>query len=39
MRRWGRPEDVTGAVMFLCSDQARFVTGTVIAADGGYSAI
>ncbi|MGP1254978.1 MAG: SDR family NAD(P)-dependent oxidoreductase [Kiloniellales bacterium] len=39
MRRWGRPEDVTGAVTFLCSEQARFVTGTVIAADGGYSAI
>ncbi len=39
MRRWGRPEDVTGAVVFLCSEAARFVTGTVIAADGGYSAI
>lgn len=39
MRRWGRPEDVTGAVTFLCSEQAGFVTGTVIAADGGYSAI
>lgn len=39
MRRWGRPEDVTGAVVFLCSAAARFVTGTVIAADGGYSAI
>ncbi len=39
MGRWGRPEEVTGAVVFLCSAQARFVTGTVIAADGGYSAI
>jgi len=39
MRRWGRPEDVTGAVVFLCSSQAAFVTGAVIAADGGYSAI
>ncbi|MDQ0314529.1 SDR family NAD(P)-dependent oxidoreductase [Amorphus orientalis] len=39
MGRWGKPEDVTGAVLFLCSPGAGFVTGAVIAADGGYSAI
>lgn len=39
MGRWGRAEEVGGAVVFLCSGQAGFVTGGVIAADGGYSAI
>jgi NAD(P)-dependent dehydrogenase (short-subunit alcohol dehydrogenase family) len=34
--RWGRPEDVGGAVVFLCSDAAAFITGTVLPVDGGY---
>jgi NAD(P)-dependent dehydrogenase (short-subunit alcohol dehydrogenase family) len=36
--RWGRPEDVGGAVVFLCSDAAAFITGTVLPVDGGYMA-
>jgi len=36
MRRWGRPEDIAGPVMFLCSNAAAFVTGTVLPVDGGY---
>jgi NAD(P)-dependent dehydrogenase (short-subunit alcohol dehydrogenase family) len=36
MGRWGKPEDVAGAVLFLLSDAARFVTGTVLPIDGGY---
>jgi NAD(P)-dependent dehydrogenase (short-subunit alcohol dehydrogenase family) len=34
--RWGRSEDLTGAYLFLASEAARFVTGTVLAVDGGY---
>jgi 3-oxoacyl-[acyl-carrier protein] reductase len=33
--RLGDPEDVAGAVRFLCSDEARFVTGAVLQVDGG----
>ena len=34
--RWGKPEDISGAVLFLCSPLAGFITGTVLAVDGGY---
>jgi NAD(P)-dependent dehydrogenase (short-subunit alcohol dehydrogenase family) len=36
--RWGEPEDLVGPVLFLCSDAARFVTGTIPPVDGGYLA-
>ena len=36
--RWGKPEDIGGAVVFLCSDAAGFITGTVLPVDGGYLA-
>ncbi len=37
--RWGNPDDLGGAVVFLCSEAARFVTGTVLPVDGGYAAM
>lgn len=38
MGRWGRPDDIGGAVAFLCSDAARFITGMIMPIDGGYTA-
>jgi len=37
--RWGEPADIGGAVVFLCSEAARFVTGTILPVDGGYAAM
>ena len=37
--RWGTPEEVAGAVVFLASPAARFVTGAILAVDGGYLAL
>lgn len=36
--RWGRPEDIAGAVSFLCSPAARYLTGAVLNVDGGWLA-
>ena len=33
--RFGRPEDIAGAVRFLCSEEASFITGEVLLVDGG----
>jgi 3-oxoacyl-[acyl-carrier protein] reductase len=35
LARMGTPEDVAGAVRFLCSDEASFITGEVLLVDGG----
>jgi 2-dehydro-3-deoxy-D-gluconate 5-dehydrogenase len=36
-KRWGRPEDLAGAAVFLCSPASDFVTGTALPVDGGFS--
>lgn len=38
MARYGEPEDLLGAVIWLLSDASRFVTGIVVPIDGGFSA-
>jgi NAD(P)-dependent dehydrogenase (short-subunit alcohol dehydrogenase family) len=39
MARWGTPEEVAGAIVYLASPAARFVTGAVLPVDGGYLAL
>jgi NAD(P)-dependent dehydrogenase (short-subunit alcohol dehydrogenase family) len=35
--RWGKPEDVAAAAVFLCSPAASWITGTVLVVDGGQT--
>lgn len=39
MKRMGNPEDIAPLCLFLVSDGARYITGQIIAADGGWTAI
>ena len=38
LRVIGEPEDISGAVAYLCSDDSKWVTGTIMMVDGGLSA-
>ncbi|HIK87818.1 MAG TPA: SDR family oxidoreductase [Alphaproteobacteria bacterium] len=37
IKKWGVPEDIAGAAVYLASDRASYTTGTTITVDGGYS--
>ena len=36
-RRAGRPEEIARAIVFLCSDDASYITGTTLTPDGGFT--
>jgi NAD(P)-dependent dehydrogenase (short-subunit alcohol dehydrogenase family) len=38
MGRFGEPEDLFGAVLWLLSEASAFVTGVIVPIDGGFSA-
>lgn len=38
MRRFGEAAELVGALVYLCSDSAKFVTGTTLCVDGGFAA-
>jgi glucose 1-dehydrogenase len=37
--RMGEPEDIVGAILYLASDESRWVTGSTVTVDGGYNAM
>lgn len=39
MARFGKPEELSGAVLWLASDAASFVTGSIVTVDGGFTAM
>ena len=39
LKRWAQPAEIADPVLFLASDAARFMTGTVMLVDGGYTSV
>ena len=37
--RWAEPDEIAGPVLFLCSDAARYMNGSVVVVDGGYCSV
>jgi len=36
-KRAGRPEEIAQSILYLCSDEASYITGTTLTPDGGYT--
>ena len=36
-QRAGRPEEIASSIVFLCSDEASYITGTTVTPDGGFT--
>lgn len=37
--RWAEPAEIADPILFLCSDAARYLTGTMMTVDGGYTSV
>ncbi len=39
MQRWATTDEIADPILFLCSDAARYITGSMLAIDGGYMSV
>jgi NAD(P)-dependent dehydrogenase (short-subunit alcohol dehydrogenase family) len=38
VKRMGNPQEIANGIVWLCSDESSYATGTILAIDGGFSA-